>query len=122
MYQVGHYTQLHSLSCVICVDDAQVMTGSARRTVPCTVISHHNANETSAVPVTIRANIEPDAASGETKSVVDLFGISCCFIYRCQSLLWQSRVLLLVASICVCMCLSAQYLKKTCCSEIGVSW
>ena len=45
-------------------------SGSARRAVPCGINSHLNATESSTVPVTARVNIEPDAASGETKSVV----------------------------------------------------
>jgi len=38
--------------------------------VPCTVNSHLNAMDISAIPVSVRAKIEPDAASGETKSVI----------------------------------------------------
>jgi len=59
-----------------------MMSGSARRTVHCTVNSHLNTAMTSTVPVTARANIEPDAASGETKSVY-MFGIACCFADGC---------------------------------------
>jgi len=53
----------------MCVADAQAMTGSARRTLPCTVNSHPNTTQMFPVPVTARINIEPDANSGETKSV-----------------------------------------------------
>jgi len=53
----------------MCVADVQAMTGSARRTVPCTVNSHPNTTQMFPVPVTARINIEPDANSGETKSV-----------------------------------------------------
>jgi len=51
------------------VTDVQVMTGSARRTVPCALSSRANAVQTSAPLVAARTNVEPDAASGETKSV-----------------------------------------------------
>jgi len=48
-----------------------MVTGSGRRTVPCTVSSRANAvAQTSTAVVTAPTNIEPDAASGETKSVV----------------------------------------------------
>jgi len=51
------------------------MTGSARRTMPSS--SHPNATQTSTVPVTARTNIEPDANSGETKSVVAYHLLTC---------------------------------------------
>ena len=47
-----------------------MMAGSARRTVPCTVSSRANAAQTSTALVASRPVVEPDAASGETKSVI----------------------------------------------------
>jgi len=50
------------------------MSSSVRRSVPCTAVSHVNAAQISANFVS-RANVEPDAASGETKlvSVSDVY-------------------------------------------------
>ena len=52
------------------LDVLQTVAGSCRRPVPCTVSSRANTAQISTAVVTARGNIEPDVASGETKSVV----------------------------------------------------
>ena len=56
---------------IVCMLDVlQTAAGSCRRPVPCTVSSHANTAQISTAVVTARGNVEPDVASGETKSVV----------------------------------------------------
>jgi len=78
----------------MCVADVQAMTGSARRTVPCTVNSHPNTTQMFPVPVTARINIEPDANSGETKSVF-IASVTCLlylFVFIISQILWTDFI------------------------------
>jgi len=52
------------------LDVLQTVAGSCRRPVPCTVSSRANTAQISTAVVTVRGNVEPDVASGETKSVI----------------------------------------------------
>ena len=56
------------MSVSVCVE--VVSGGGARRTVPCAINSRPNNAQSPAALVSSRADVEPDAASGEIKYVV----------------------------------------------------